>query len=518
MGSTKFIFTNRGVLTVAFMVVLFTFIVIGAIGVPAHEYARGYLGGTPYQSIWYMNAYLIPCALMLTLVGNLRQRYGGRNLAIIGPAIFSLSLIGAALTQESSLFILLRIIQGLSSAICAAVGGGWLNGGIGPKHSKLGKGLFVLVFAFGATAGIALSAYTTWYLSWRIVYAFSGVLLGVAWLLIYRYLPKTQSDPNVAIDWLTFALICSGFGLFSFSLAWGNQHEWFQSRFYCIQLGVSIVSIILFFIRLSGAPPLLNPKVFQDINFCISTANLTLILFAVFLVFNIVPTFMIEVVGNNVGTYAGPFSWFSIACVATTFLFAPGANPYAIGSNITQRKIFSSIGVFGFGLTALWMAQTNAHQSNENLTLQLIALGISFGLILNELLMCFATMPAELTTTASAVNFFGTNIAKSLSGGVSSAISTVSSQGSWERFRLEVGASQEAIAKFREPLQNHMQEGVEGGYWSQASLDIINHAISQQAEVITYINTATLTGFLLLAFGLLPFLHREGKSVNNPSK
>ena len=55
------------------MVVLFTIIMIGAIGVPAHEDVRGFLGGTPYQSIWYMNAYLIPCALMLTLVGNLRQ-------------------------------------------------------------------------------------------------------------------------------------------------------------------------------------------------------------------------------------------------------------------------------------------------------------------------------------------------------------------------------------------------------------------------------------------------------------
>ena len=156
---------------------------------------------------------------MLTLVGNLRQRYGGRNLAIIGPAIFSLSLIGAALTEDSRLFIILRIVQGLSAAVCAAVGGGWLNGGIGPKHSKLGKGLFVLVFAFGATAGIAISAYTTWYLSWRVVYGFSGILLGVAWLLILRYLPHATSDPSVKIDWLTFGLICSGFGLFSFSLA-----------------------------------------------------------------------------------------------------------------------------------------------------------------------------------------------------------------------------------------------------------------------------------------------------------
>jgi DHA2 family multidrug resistance protein len=227
---------------------------------------------------------------------------------------------------------------------------------------------------------------------------------------------------------------------------------------------------------------------------------------------------MIEVVGNTIGSYAGPFGWFSFASVATIFLFAPGVNPYAIGHTITQRKIFSSAGVFGFGLTALWMAQTNAFQSNENLTVQLVALGISFGLILNELLMCFATMPAELTTTASAVNFFGTNIAKSLSGGLSGAISTASSQGSWERFRIEVGASQEAITSFREPLQNHLQEGIEAESWSQASLHIINHAISQQAEVITYINTATLTGFLLLAFGLLPFLHREGKAGREARK
>jgi DHA2 family multidrug resistance protein len=164
------------------------------------------------------------------------------------------------------------------------------------------------------------------------------------------------------------------------------------------------------------------------------------------------------------------------------------------------------------------MAQTNAMQSNDNLTIQLSLLGISFGLILNELLMCFATMPAELTTTASAVNFFGTNIAKSLSGGLSGAISTASSQGSWERFRMEVGVSQEAIADFQLPLQNHLQQGIEGGSWSQASLEIINHAISQQAEVITYINTATLTGWLLLAFGLLPFLHREGKAGREARK
>ena len=72
------------------------------------------------------------------------------------------------------------------------------------------------------------------------------------------------------------------------------------------------------------------------------------------------------------------------------------------------------------------------------MTLQLISLGCCFGLIFNELLMAFATVPAELTTTASAVNFFGTNFAKSIAGGVSGAIQTASTQGSWERFRSHI--------------------------------------------------------------------------------
>ena len=490
--------------------VLFCFTVTGAIGVPVHEYARGYLGGTQYQSIWYMDAYLIPCALMLTFVGNLRQRFGMRRLSVLGPALFSFGLLGASMAMSSGVFISLRIVQGIGAAVCAAVGGGYLNGGIGSRHSQLGKGLFIMVFAFGATSGVALAGYITWYLSWRVVYAGLGLLLASALILIIRYLPDSPGDPDVTLDWLTFALICSGFGLFSFSLTWGNQHEWFEDAFYCIQLSISMVCITLFLMRLAGSPPLLNPKVFKDINFCISCANLTLILFAVFLVFAIVPTFMVIVVGNTVETYAGPFAFFSLATVASAFLCAPGVNPWCIGRSMQTRKLMSSAGVAGFGITALWMANTTAFQNNINLSLQLIGFGVSFGLILNELLMCFATMPAELTVTASSVSFFGTNIAKSVSGGVSGAISTASSQGSWDRFRGPIEANNNAIASFHNILQENMINGIHSSNWSQASMDLINQAIAKQAEVVSFTNTATLTGFLLLAFSVLPLLHREG--------
>ncbi len=487
-----------------------TYIVCGAIGVPAHQYVRGYIDGTPYQGDWFMEAYLLTCALMLTLVGNLKRRFGNRNLSIAGPSVFALGLIGCAAAQESNFFIAMRILQGLGAACCAAVGGGFLNGGLGKQHSLYGKGIFVLAFAFAATIGIALSAAVTWYLSWRVLFGALALLLITALVLIIRYLPADEGDPTVSIDWLTFGLICSGFGLFAMSLKVGNQHEWFQCQSYVVMLSISLVSMVLFAIRFAAAPPLINPKVFSDTNFTISTINLTLILFAVFLVFAIVPNFMVRVGGNTIGSYTLPFLYFSMASVVGIGLFAPVVNPFYLARTLNVRKIFSSIGVFGFGLTAIWMAQTSSHQNNANLSLQLICLGFFFGLILLELLMCYATMPPELMTSASAINFFGTAIAKVLAGGVSGAIHSASTQGSWDRFRGPVEASNTAILPYRELLQQQMLEGINTPTWSQASLELINQAIAQQADVVAYINIATMTGFLLLGLGVLPFVHREG--------
>jgi len=59
-GPAPFWLTNRGVLTAAYMALMFSYIVTGAIGVPAHQYVRGYLDATPYQGDWYMEAYCSP--------------------------------------------------------------------------------------------------------------------------------------------------------------------------------------------------------------------------------------------------------------------------------------------------------------------------------------------------------------------------------------------------------------------------------------------------------------------------
>ena len=491
------------------MAMLFCYGIAGAISVPAHNYASGYLGGTPYHSHWYMNAYLIPMSLTLIFVGNLTKKFGRKTMATYAPAVFIIGLIGSALAVDSLVFIGCRMIQGISAAVCGGLAGGYLNGGIGKTHRDVGKGLFVVTFVFAATLGVAYGGAISWHLSWRLVYASLALIQFASWILIFRYLPQDEGDKNMHLDWSTFILCSIGFGTFSISLIYGNQHEWLESNTYITLLAVSIVALVLFSIRFSSSPPLLNPIVFSDINFVISSINISVIMFSVYLVFAILPGFMIDVTQNTIMTYSGPFFLFSAASTITVYLFAPGINTHYLARTVKARRVMSSLGVTGFGLTSIWMAQTSSAQSNQTITIQLIFLGISFGFFFHEFLMAFATVPAELATTASSIALFGGNLAKVFGGALSGSINTLSTQGSWERFRNHISQTSIGLENFQGPLQNQMIEGIHAQNWNQASLDIINHSLAQQAAVVSYINQATLTGCLLICFGVLPFLHRE---------
>ena len=128
------------------MAMLFCYAIAGAIGVPAHNYARGYLGGTPYHSLWYMNAFLIPMSLVMIFVGNLTKKFGRKTMATYGPVVFIIGLVGAAIATDSLALIISRIVQGAGAAVCGGLAGGFLNGGIGKQQSDIGKGKYSPAF------------------------------------------------------------------------------------------------------------------------------------------------------------------------------------------------------------------------------------------------------------------------------------------------------------------------------------------------------------------------------------
>ena len=505
---SSFWLTNRGVVAICFLVLELVFFSTDSVGVPAHAYVSGDVGGTPYLSVWFMVSFLVPAALIMPLLGSLRDRVGSKAIATFGPGLFGVACLISACATDPQLFIAMRVLQGLGAGVIPAAAGGYLGGQLGEKYTPMGKGLVALALVSGSSLGIPLSAFVTWYASWRVLYAGLGLAALAAVVVIARLMPATPGNPQAEIDWLGYGLMSGGFGLLALSLVVGNQREWFNSPTYVVMLWSSILLISLFAWRVVAVPKLINLRIFQDINYCISVVNLSSVMFFLFMVFAIVPRFLMVVVDNTIENYAWAFMPFVGTAIATGVMVTPGVSPHLIAKTIPAKKKLCTAAILCFACTTLWMANTSAQQDNNTMTLQLMAVGVCFALInCLEIQMSFSTMAAELMTSASSVLFFCTNIAKALSGGVSAAILTATSQGSWEPFREQINAGNPALEAFQKPLNAHPM-GIGGDGWSQGSLELMNKAISQQVEVVSFINVATMVGLVLLVLSVLPQLHR----------
>ena len=510
--------TNRGVIALCFFVLELLFFATDSIGVPAHAYVSGDVGGTPYISVWFMVSFLVPAALVMPLVGGLKARYGVKTLATLAPGLFGLACVMSSMATDPQLFMAMRVVQGLGGGFIPAIAGGYLGGALGEDYNPMGKGLVALAGISGSAIGIPASALITWNLSWRFMYVAIGLIALVAVVIIASLMPRTPGDPAFEIDWLGYGFMAGGFGLLALSLVVGNQREWFADPVYVLMLWTSIVLLGLFGWRITTEPKLIDTRIFKDINYCISLVNLSSVLFFLFMAFAIVPRFLMIATHNTIENYAITFIPFVAAAIATGILITPRISPCLIGRNTSQKKWICSAGILAFALTTLWIAHTNSQQSNVNVGLQLVCVGICFAVITGmEIQMALTTMAAELMVSAGSVLFFCTNISKAISGGVSNAILTVTTQGSWTRFREHIHPSNPAMEPFLRPFQGH-SSGITGNSWSQGSLELINQQIARQAEVVAFINIATVAGLVLLLLCALPLLHRSPEKVTDKGK
>ena len=205
--SRSFWQTNRGVLALCFFVLEVLFFATDSIGVPAHTYVSGDVGGTPYLSVWFMVSFLVPAALIMPLVGGLKAKYGVKTLATLGPGLFGIACLISSTATDPQLFIFMRVAQGIGGGFIPAIAGGYLGGELGKDYNQMGKGLLALAGISGSAIGIPMSALITWNLSWRFIYVAIGLIALISVTIIASLMPRAERDPQFEIDWLGYGLM-----------------------------------------------------------------------------------------------------------------------------------------------------------------------------------------------------------------------------------------------------------------------------------------------------------------------
>ena len=241
------------------------------------------LGASLNAVVWVTSIYLITFAVPLLVTGRLGDRYGQRNVYLVGMVIFTLSSLACGLAPGIEWLIAARAVQGLGAPILTPQTMSVINRIFARDRRGAAMGIWGAVAGFASLAGPLLGGLITGTLGWQWIF-FINIPFGVLSLvMVAKWVP---SMPTVTrrVDGLSVLLsLLAVFGVV-YAMQQGPKLHWPTWIWFVFAGG--LVSLALFLHRQhtageKGADPLIPLGIFRNRNFSIGAFSIATMGFAV---------------------------------------------------------------------------------------------------------------------------------------------------------------------------------------------------------------------------------------------
>lgn len=231
--------------------------------------------GVDYDAvIWVTSAYLLAYAVPLLIAGRLGDRYGPKNLYILGLAVFTAASLACGLSDTIGMLVAARVVQGVGAALLTPQTMSVITRTFPPERRG------VAMSVWGATAGVATlvgplaGGLLVDHLGWQWIFIVNvpiGVV-GIAMALwLVPSLPTQQSQrldlPGVVLSGVAMFLIV-------FALQEGQSHDWALWIWATIAVGVAVMGAFLYWQSVNTGQSLIPLIIFRDRNFSMSNLGI----------------------------------------------------------------------------------------------------------------------------------------------------------------------------------------------------------------------------------------------------
>jgi EmrB/QacA subfamily drug resistance transporter len=254
---------------------------------------------------WVINAYLLPLSALLLLGGAAGDRFGRRQLLIIGVALFALASLACALAPGFIVLLLSRFVQGIAAALLMPNSLAIL----GQTFSGPAKGRAIGFWASaGAVAGAVGPVLGGWLIdlgSWRAIFLLNVPLAAAAIWLAWRYIPRDANAGDVTLDVLGGSLATLGLGGLTWALTIGSgRGGWSSGAVLVAVLAAALLIAFVWIEKRRGERAMMPLTLFGSRSF-IGLTLLTLLLYgALGALLVLLPYVLIEAAGYS-STAAG---------------------------------------------------------------------------------------------------------------------------------------------------------------------------------------------------------------------
>lgn len=232
------------------------------------------------SGVWVTSAYLLAYVTPLLIAGRLGDRFGPKQVYLIGLIIFTASSLWCGLSGSIETLIISRVFQGLGGALMTPQTMAVIVRIFPPQNRGRAMALWGAVAGIASLAGPIAGGLLIDGPGWEWIF-FVNIPAGMlALVLALRFVPKLNPHSHRS-DILGAVLSGAGMLLIVFGIQQGASHDWAAWIWLLIAVGVALMIGFVIWQRFNAAEPLLPLKLFRDRNFSLSNIAISMVGFMI---------------------------------------------------------------------------------------------------------------------------------------------------------------------------------------------------------------------------------------------
>ena len=274
------------------------------------------LGASLNQVVWVTSIYLLFFAVPLLVTGRLGDRYGQRNIYLIGMAVFTISSLACGLSPTVEILIVARAIQGIGASLITPQTMSVINR-IFPRHRRgAAMGMWGVVAGLASLAGPILGGIIVSAIGWEWIF-FINVPFGIVSIIMVWLLVPDLPRLARRLDFLSVIVSIIAMSSIVFTIQQGPDLGWPIWIWPILLAGVALAVV---FVRFQATATKRNTEalvpldLFTIKNFTLGTISITTMGFAIGGIF--IPAMLFLQNGHHLsaqqaGLYMVPIALFS---------------------------------------------------------------------------------------------------------------------------------------------------------------------------------------------------------------
>ncbi len=229
--------------------------------------------------VWVTSAYLLGYAVVLLVSGRLGDRFGTKNLYLIGLVLFTVASVWCGLSGTAAMLIAARVVQGVGAGVLTPQTLSTITRIFPPERRG------VAVSVWGATAGVAslvgplAGGALVEGLGWEWIF-FVNVPVGLVGLAMAVWLVPELPTQSHRFDLVGVALSALGMFLIVFGLQQGQTAHWEPWIWAMIVAGVGFMTAFVYWQSVNTHEPLISLVIFGDRDFSLCSVGVAITSFA----------------------------------------------------------------------------------------------------------------------------------------------------------------------------------------------------------------------------------------------